>query len=94
MKIEQVLKELRSFDMYYEMSDSHSVWQAGTTHKKKIQSMLSELNMDEKVKIVESLAPTPERQFGHDVLVRYFVESFDGIKLAPSNEYKKDFCIK
>jgi hypothetical protein len=91
MKIEKVLKELKGFDMYYEMSDSHQEWLNGTAHERRIQSMLSELTAEEKQEIVEELKPTPERIYGHDVLVRYFDDSFEGFDLMPSDQYKKQF---
>ena len=91
MKIEKVLKELKGFDMYYEMSDSHQVWLSGRAHMKKIQSMLQELTPSEKERIVEALAPKGERIWGHDVLVRYFDDSFEGFDLMPSDQYKKHF---
>lgn len=50
-----LVKEINNFDLYYEMSDSHSVYEQGHNEKSKIILKIKNLIPSEKVKINKKL---------------------------------------
>jgi len=70
--ITEIVKEIKSFDYAYEMSDSHSVWVSGTNKKRKIISALKEMNDYQ----LQSIADHLTREKDKAVIDRYFSEFF------------------
>jgi len=85
-KINNAIAAMKNVDMFYEMSDSHSVWASGTACVKKTREILKELTPDELQIAVEEY-DNPEKW------VRYFDNILEeaGIRVDPSDDYKKNF---